>query len=60
VQALSEYMPRFTAVIDPFRGTFWLALSTAAVVTVRSNAPIVIAIIATLDSFLNSMLLHSQ
>ena len=45
VHALSEYTPRFTAFIVPFRGTVWLVLRTAAVVSVRASAVIVSAII---------------
>ena len=46
MHALSVYTPRFTAFIVPFRGTVWLVLSTAAVVTVRASAVIVSAITA--------------
>ena len=52
VHALSVYTPKFTAVIVPFRGTVWLVLSTAAVVSVRASAVIVSAIIAVLGIFL--------
>ena len=51
VHPLSEYMPRFTAVIVPVPGTIKLELSNAAVLTVRSIALTVSAINATLDSF---------
>ena len=52
VQSLSEYMPRFTAFIVPFRGTVWLVLRTAVVVSVKARAVIVSAIIAVLGIFL--------
>jgi len=55
VQALSVYTPRLTAVIVPFRGTFWLLLRTASVVTVRASAVIVSAITAMTGIFLNLM-----
>ena len=51
VQALSEYTPRFTAVIDPFRGMLWLVLSSAAVVTVRASAANAKTITANLERF---------
>ena len=51
VQPLSEYTPRFTAVIDPVRGTVWLVLSSAAVVTIRKSAVIVNAITVMLGIF---------
>lgn len=51
MQALSEYMPRFIAVIDPFRGMFWLVLRMAAVVRVRVSAVIAMAMAASLESF---------
>ena len=46
VQPLSVYTPRFTAFIVPLRGTVWLLLRTARVVTVRASAVIVSAITA--------------
>jgi hypothetical protein len=51
VQALSEYTPRFTAFIVPFRGTFWLVVRIAAVVRVRASAAIAKAMTVTLESF---------
>ena len=56
VQPLSEYMPRLTAFIVPFRGTVWLLLSNAAVVRVRASAVIVKAIIAMVGIFFSFML----
>jgi len=56
VHALSEYTPRFTAVIVPFRGTVWLVLRSAAVVSVRASAVIVSAIIVVLGIFLRFMM----
>jgi len=55
VHALSEYTPRLTAFIVPLRGTVWLLLSNAAVVTVRARAVITKAITAMLGIFLNCM-----
>jgi hypothetical protein len=51
VQSLSEYTPKFTAVIVTFKGTVWLVLRTATVVAVRRIPTIVNAITATLGSF---------
>ena len=51
VQALSEYTPRFTAVIVPFKGTFWLVVRTARVVRVRASAAIAKVITVILESF---------
>ena len=52
VQPLSEYTPRLTAFIVPFRGRVWFVLRTAAVVRVRARAVIANAIIAMLGIFL--------
>ena len=43
-------------VIVPFRGTFWLLLRTARVVTVRASAVIVSAIAANAVVFLECVL----
>ena len=51
VHALSEYTPRFIAVMDPFKGTIWLVLRTAAVVAVSAMAAMTSAIIATVGNF---------
>jgi hypothetical protein len=53
VQALSEYIPKFTAVIEPLRGTVWLELRSAAVVAVRAIAVIMSAIIPVFGMFWN-------
>ena len=53
VQALSEYTPRLTAFIVPLKGTVWLLLRTAAVVSVSASAVIVSAIIAMVGVFVS-------
>ncbi len=51
VQALSEYIPKFMAVIDPAKGTVWNVVSTARVAIVRTIPAAAKAIIAIFPHF---------
>jgi hypothetical protein len=51
VQSLFEYTPTFMVVIVPLRGTVWYALSSPAVITVRSIPAIATAIMVPAEYF---------